>query len=317
MRNFIGVVFAAGAAALGAQGALSGWYTETHLTSHREGQRAVSPAPRDETIRSWRTKTAERVEGGLPPFPQYDMTGAYQILRSAEKRAYQVVPSARTIRVVDLASMTALGLDKPTYDRPELKELGDGGLILGHRTRRYQMNITMRMPGIVRKGDSTTYTSEQTFWVAGDPSDPMVVAYLAERPKPSSAATMPVLPGMVLRTESRSHGLSPYTTVAVREVVAWRREVTDPSRFALPTGYKRVDMAGEVKGILARTNSLRTATEEMNRLRASTDPKDRARARQLGDSLFRELQKDQVGRKPDPRQGAVVITDTTPARKKP
>jgi hypothetical protein len=321
MRNFIGVVFAAGilAPSVGAQGKLSGWYTETHVTSRREGQRAASPAPRDETIRSWRTATSERLEGGLPPFPQYDMTGAYQISRSAEKRTYQVVPSARTIRVFDMAAMTALKLDRPSYAKPVLKELGDGGVILGHRTRRYQMTITMRTPGIARRGDSTTFTSEQTFWIASDPSDPLVAAYLAERPKPTSPVTMPVLPGMVLRTGSRSSSISPYTTATVREVVAWRREVVEPSRFVLPADYKRVDMAAEVRATRAKTEAMRVAGDEMQRLFSSKDPKDRARAKQLAESLFKTMKPDSARLKEMMRKdpNAVRITDTTPARRNP
>jgi len=306
-----------GASTLAAQGRISGWYTETHVTSRAEGERAAAaPSPRDGTIRTWRTSAAERVEGGLPAFPRYDMTGAYQISRRSEKRSYQVIPSARLIRVLHLASLTELKLDTPSVYAPGLKELGDGGVILGHRTRKYQMSVTMRMPGIARKGDSTVFTTEQTLWVANDPADPLVAAYLAERPKSSSPIKLPVVPGMVLRSESRSHGPRQNTTVRTREVVAWRREVIDPSRFALPADYKRVDMADEVRTSRAHSESLSIAGKEMSRLRASTDPKDRARAKQLAESLFADLKRTMpppASLRDDPK--AVVIDGA--GKKKP
>jgi len=315
-----------GASSLGAQATMSGWYTETHVVSRVEGERAPASLARDETTRSWRTAAAERVEGGLPPSPGYDTTGAYQISRPSEKRAYQVFPSARTIRVLDIASLAALKFDLPVVDTPELKELGDGGIILGHRTRKYRMTVRMHVPGMMRKGDTTVFTSEQTLWAATDPSDPLVAAYLAGRPKWENPLKIPAPPGMVLRFESRSHGISPYTTVRIREVVVWRREIIDPSRFAMPEDYKRVSMADETSASRAKLTSLRIATEsrrvageELKRLMASQDPKDKARARVLGDSLFKAMRPDTTRLKQLMRNdpNAVRITDTVPARKKP
>ena len=316
-----------GATSLVAQGQISGWYTETRVTSRHEGERAaVAPSPRNETIRSWRTSNAERVEGGLPPWPQYDMTGAYMISRRSEKRSYQVVPSSRTIRVLDMASMNALKLAMPSYDAPAARDVGDGGVILGHRTRKYQMTMRMRMPGVSAKGDTTVFTSEQTLWVATDRSDSLVAAYLADRPKPTGPSRLPVLPGMVLRSESRSHTVASYITLGIREVVAWRREVIDPSRFALPADYKRVNMADELRVGRAESRaprvaaeSLHVANQEMRRLFSRADPKDRARARQLAESLLTVMKKQQASHPYDVRNDpkAVRITDTIPARKKP
>ena len=114
---------------------------------------------------------------------------------------------------------------------------------------------------------------------------------------------------MVLRAETRREWRRDVTQVTTREVVAWRKEVVPASRCAIPAGYKSVDL-------LADLHAQQSASEELSRLSQSTKPTDRARARALGDSLFKEMQRTLPAKRSlrdDP--SAVVIDGGT--KKKP
>lgn len=95
---------------------------------------------------------------------------------------------------------------------------------------------------------------------------------------------------MVLRSELRSQGRRNVAQVRTNEVLAWRREEVPASRCAVPSGYRTVDQLADLRTKLA-------ATAELQRLMRSTNPANRARARALGDSLFKELR----GTLPPPR----------------
>ena len=117
---------------------------------------------------------------------------------------------------------------------------------------------------------------------------------------------------MILRSESRSTSRSGYDELRTHEVVAWRRERIDTNLFTLPAGYARVDAAAEL-------GKLKAVSDEMSRLRQSGDPGERARARQIGDSMFKVLKLDESAKRYDARNDprAVTITDTVPGRRKP
>lgn len=309
-----GVVTAVAASTLSAQGTVPGWYTETRVTSKAVGERAPSvPAPAAYTMRTWATKTAARVEGGIQvPGGAND---AYLISRPAEHRGYQVIPSQRSIRVLDnraIQAMSPVGLRMADSAGVTIKELGDGGMILGHKTSKRQVTIELRVPGRPAAGGAPSMMSVQTMWVASDKSDPMVAAYLAEGKPPATIAGKTMPRGMVLRTESRSTSRSGYDMLRTHEVVAWRREQVAPSLFTLPAGYARVDAAAEL-------GKMKAASDELLRLAKSSDPRDRARARQLGDSMFKVMKIDETARRynarNDPR--AVTITDTALRPKRP
>ncbi len=315
MRTTTGLVMLAGAmcaADLQAQGTVPGWYTETRTTSMGVGERAAAVPSRDDLIRTWETGGNTRVEGGL--LNRVLAPDAYTLSRPGERRSYQVMPATKQVRVLDMAAFAALrsgaGIELPEFSGMEFgpaKALGDGGLVLGHQTRKYALQFTMTERSGVRGAAPHRVTTRMTTWVAEDPADSMVAAYVASRTTPSGPRSRPR--GMTLRSESRTQGGSPADMIRTSEVVAWRREAMDAARFAVPTGYARVDVASDLVAKQA-------ALVELRRLTASADPKDRARARQLGDSLFQTV-RDTARERASLREHATVITDTVPKRKKP
>ena len=161
MRIFIGVIFAIGvvAPAIGAQATVPGWYTETRVSGRAVGERAAAaPPPADYTIRIWTTEAAARVEGGIPvPGGAKD---AYLVSRPAERRGYQVIPSQRSIRVLDNRAIMAMSpVDFRMADSAgvTVKELGDGGVILGHKTTKRRVTIELRGAGGPRPGGRVLY----------------------------------------------------------------------------------------------------------------------------------------------------------------
>lgn len=300
------------ARSLGAQGTVFGWYTESRVTSRYVGERAAAmAAPSERRERVWEGGGSMRTEG----LPMLRSSGAdsYQLVRIGDLTAYQVSPSTHTLRALRIGSLPAEVKDLPSFGvvPRAFKDLGDGGLILGHGTRKTEMRFTVKTLGRTaspsnRTGRETTVTE----WVASDTTDPLVAEWFASRPP--STTGKPMRPrGMVLRRESRTDGAAA-TLVHTTEVIAWRREKLDAALFALPAGYKRVDMADELA-------AMQRSSAELKRLMASTDPKDRARAKQLSDSLFGDIMREQAKHpfnlRDDPN--AVVISDPAPVRKKP
>lgn len=205
-----------------------------------------------------------------------------------------------------IASEAATKLS-PSDVRLKRKALGDGGVILGHRTRKYEAEITTRSFGGGREIARAPTT--MTYWTAEDPADPMVAAYRAARAQPRGGERLGSAGGMVLRSELHSQWLRGVMQVTTNEVLVWRREDLPASRCAVPSGYRTVDQ-------LADLRAKQAATAELQRLSRSSNPADRARARALGDSLFKELRgtlRAQRSLREDPR--AVVIDGN--AAKKP
>ncbi|MHB1312722.1 MAG: hypothetical protein ACYC3L_11970 [Gemmatimonadaceae bacterium] len=284
MRNFIGVIFAAGALApaLVAQGTAPGWYVETRVTTVSKGG-SGNATTRTHVTRAWTSATCSRTEGESY---RGDST-AYSLAFATPRRFLNVLPRDRAIYVVNAAdakTMVAaasktLG-QMPAFDPPKL--IGDGGMMLGHRTRKHELRTTTRsVSGGVEVARAPTVT---TYWVAEDSADPLVAAYRATLPSRGAGERVATSAGMVLRSETRSQWLRDVTQVTTREVTVWRREQVPAARCGVPSGYRTIDLAADLRAKQA-------ATAELQRLLQSSKPADRARARVLGDSLFRDIQR--------------------------
>lgn len=270
------------ARSLGAQGTVPGWYVETRVTTLSKGG-SGNATTRTHVTRAWTSATCSRTEG-----ESYlgDST-AYQLMRRTPPTFLDVVPRDRTVYTVNSAGAKAMAADaaKTLGPMPAIsgsKVLGDGGVILGHRMQKYELRMTTRsMSGGAEVARAPTVV---TYWLADDPADPLVAAYRATRPTMGSSERVSTSTGMVLRSETHSQWLRDVTELTTREVIAWRRENVPLSRCAIPQGYRTVDLRADLR-------AKQSATAELRRLSQSSNPADRARARALGDSLFKDLKR--------------------------
>ncbi len=269
------------APALHAQGT-PGFYVETRVTTVSKGG-SGNTTTRSHLTRAWTSATCSRTEGQA----FLGDSTAYLLILGSPLRALQVLPRDRVVYALDSAANRAIASElaaklTPSDVRFNPKPVGDGGVILGHRTRKYQAEITTR--SFAGQREIARAPTTMTTWVAEDPADPMVAAYRASRARPRGGERLGGSGGMVLRSESRSQWLRDVTQVTTNEVLEWRREGLPASRCAIPSGYRTVDGLAELRAQQA-------ATAELQRLSRSANPADRARAKLLGDSLFKELRR--------------------------
>lgn len=297
------------APALPAQDASPGWYVETRVTTVSRGG-SGNATTRSHVTRAWASADCSRTEGQAF---RGDST-AYLLVVGNRPRALQVLPRDRVVytldsvgsRAVTSETMAAVKLN-PSQLRFQPKSLGDGGHILGHRTRKYEAEITTR--SFAGEREIARAPTRMTYWVAEDPADPVVAAYRASRVQPWAGERVGGSGGIVLRSEMRTQWLRDVTQVTTREVLVWRKEIIPASRCAIPPGYRTADLRSELRAKQA-------TTAQLQRLSRSANPADRARARALGDSLFQEIRRTLPARRSlrdDPR--AVVIDGK--ATKKP
>jgi hypothetical protein len=284
MRFFIRVAVVAGACApvLAAQGTTPGFYVETRVTTVSKGG-SGNATTRTHVTRAWTSATCSRTEGEAY---RGDSTG-YQVMRRTPPTFLDVVPRDRTVYTVSSAGAKAMAADaaKTLGPMPAIsgsKLLGDGGVVLGHRTQKYELRTTTRATAGAREvARAPTVT---TYWVADDPADPLVAAYRATRPMMGSGERAWSSTGMVLRSETHSQWLRDVTELTTREVIAWRREIVPLSRCGVPQGYRTVDLVADLR-------AKQSAAAELRRLSHSSNPADRARARALGDSMFKDVRR--------------------------
>lgn len=324
MRLLSRLVLAAGVIAppLHAQGT-PGFYVETRVTSRYEGERAAArPGPREWRERRWSAAGSTRMEG--MPMPLDSSNTTYTVTRAGNRSAYLITPSTRTVRVATFDEMQHFLTDEigpPLAGERLYKDLGDGGLILGHRTRKFEMRTSYRLPTALGGpgGEGRSRPITMTLWYAYDTTDALVAAWLRQ----ASAAPGKIAPqvprGMLLRSESRSDGTG-VPRLGVREVQVWRQERLDTALFAVPSDYTRIKMVDEFRvrreESTVRLAAQRAAFAEMNRLRASTDPADKRKLDRMMDSVLKALKQSAAERPPvNLRDGAIVITDSAKRRK--
>ena len=267
--------------ALHAQGT-PGFYVETRVTTVSKGG-SGNTTTRTQVERSWVSARCSRFEGER----YLNDTASYRLIFGTPPRSLSVLPRDRVVLTFDstgariVAKEMAMRLAAP-QPRVEPKAQGDGGILLGHGTHKFQYESTTRSYAggrEIARAPSTT-----TIWVADDPADPLVAAYRASRAILPGGERFGHAGGFVLRSEMRSQWLRDVTQLTTREVLVWRREDVPASRCAIPDGYRTLSASAEVR-------ALEAATAELRRLSGSTDPTDRARAKALGDSLRKELER--------------------------
>jgi hypothetical protein len=297
---------AAVAPLLGAQGT-PGFYVETRTTTVSKGG-SGNATTRTHVTRTWTSATCSRTEGEA----FLGDSTSYLLVLGRPPRALQVLPRDRVVHATDTASARRRREDAerilgphPAASLPKL--LGDGGVILGHRTQKFELRQSTEMTagrGVAARAPMVT-----TYWVAMDSTDPLVAAHRATRPTVTPGAPIGTGAGLVLRSVSRTQWLRDVTQVTTREVLVWRKEIVPASRCAIPAGFRTVDRIAELRARQA-------AAAELKRLSQSADPADRTRARALGDSLLREIKRTSpppASLRDDPR--AVLIDGA--GRKKP
>jgi len=308
MRLLSRVVLMAGVMipALHAQGT-PGFYVETRTTTVSTGG-SGNTTTRTHVTRAWTSATCSRTEG-------QEFLGdstAYLLVMDSPRRILRVLPRDRVVYTLDSAGSRALVSEMvarlpPSEKRFKPKSLGDGGLILGHRTRKYEMEITTR--SVSGNAEVASAPPTITRWVAEDPADPMVATYRASRAQLQAGERVGGSGGMVLRSEYRSQRRRDVTQVVTNEVLVWRSEDLPASRCAIPSGYRTVDQ-------LADLRAKQRATAELQRLSRSSNPADRARARALGDSLFKDLRRTPPAQRSLRDDPSAIIIDGK-ATKKP
>ena len=335
MRFFAYAMLAAGVVApvVAAQGTVPGFYTESKVTTRVEGSRKGRvPVPTEHVTRNWRIAGVSRSEGG---FSSLDTAGnGYSVSRWDDRKTYQVSPSTRTIRVAPFDGPkggVASPFAPPTPLHVTYRELGDGGTILGHRTVRWESRVSFQAPANLQPppGVAQTGTFVMTYWIAFDMADPMVASWSKTIGQVADDTARHLPRGKVLRLESRSEMLGVVSTVT-EAVTAWRRESIDTSLFVLPAGWRRVQSSdvlpnrqaispeslATLKALLAAQRSM---LDEVNRLRGSTSPKDKARLQFLMDSMLKAMRPDSARLRQmihnDPN--AIRITDSTAVKRKP
>lgn len=272
------------APALPAQNASPGWYVETRVTTVSKGG-SGNATTRTHVTRAWTSAECSRTEGQAF---RGDST-AYLLVLGSWPRALQVLPRDRVVYTLDSAGSRAVASDAmaaakltPSQVRFKPRLVGDGGRILGHRTRKYEAEITTR--SFAGEREIARAPTRMTYWVAEDPADSMVAAYRASHVQHGVGERVGGSGGIVLRSESRSQWLRDVMQVTTRDVLVWRKEIIPASRCAIPPGYRTADLLAELRAKQATTTQLQ-------RLSRGTDPADRARARALGDSLFQEIRR--------------------------
>lgn len=267
---------------VGAQSTVPGWYVETRVTTVSTGG-SGNATTRTYLTRAWTSPSCSRTEGE----PYRGDSAAYRLAVGTPPRFLSVVPRDRTVYSVNSAEAKAMVASAakrmgptPAITAPKL--LGDGGVILGHRTRKHELRTTTRsISGGTEVARAPTVT---TYWVADDPADPLVAAYRAARPEIGAGEHGSTSAGMVLRLETQSQWLRDVTQTTTREVTVWRRENVPAARCKIPQGYTSIDLAADLRAKQA-------ATAELRRLSQSSSAADRGRARVLRDSLFQDLQR--------------------------
>ncbi len=308
MRTLVYVALVVGAMtpALLAQDA-PGFYVETRVTTvSRGGSGNTTIWARVE--RAWMSAKCSRFEG-----ERYrGDTAAYRLVFGSPPRVLYVLPRDRVVHTFDSVgarfAARALAMQRAS-SQPRVRStaLGAGEVILGHRTHKYQFESTTRSDA--GSAEVAPAPSVTTQWVAEDPSDPLVAAYRAARASLLGGERVGNVRGIVLRSETRNRSWRDVSQVATKEVLVWRRENLPASHCVIPDGYRTVGASAEMRALDA-------ATEELRRLSRSENPADRARAKALGDSLFKEVRGTLPTQRPlreDPR--AVIIDGK--ATKKP
>ncbi len=317
MRIFLHVtsallLLAPAATVLDAQATVSGWYTETRVTTRVVGENGMlNSAPREYTTREWLSPLGVRREGD--PIQAGGRTStAYALERHGDTLNYQVDSATRTILVINPRSVRTLFTDQVRADiaraaqmKPEIRASDNGTPILGHRTRKVAMTVTA--PN-ARLESGRTSPRTLTTWTVVDTADAALTDY-TRMCRALRTGTPARACSKALRSEYSFGGPSGFTTYVVSEVVVWRRETMEASRFAVPEGYTRRDLVAE-------TRAMRTANAELKRLVASNDPRDRARAKALSDSLLKELRRNQPPPRPLRENPSAVVIDGG-AKKKP
>jgi len=285
MRNFMGVIFAAGAVApaLGAQQLVPGWVVEQTTTQAIEG--AMAPMP------STQMRMRVTVAGGDRRMDILDgpSSGEYTLISASGRVMLFVVPARRVVRELPADSSALASLVPPgtTNARGAAKvdTLGDGPVILGYRTRHYRMTPAWRasisMPGFA--GDTSERVSVgyvMDFYVT-DQLPELGAAGILQRLSASAPGAAPgAAPGstgLALRSEIHTAiGNGGMTTTSVTEVTSVSKSNVDPALFIVPTDYARVSFADEMRAMRAQTDSIMKSTvrdfpEMAARLKAQRD----------------------------------------------
>ncbi len=255
---WIGVAALAATRVLAAQGTVPGWEIASKTTMVMQ----IGGAPRttEQTTKTLISGTHQRIDGlggGSPMMP----ADAYVVTTPPMDSSFVVSPSTRTVRTMDprgIVATSGIVLDPSTMSGaqvPAFEEVGDGGLVLGHRTRLYRAEVTthMRLPMF---GDSSvrSFTNVIKTWLATDATDPMIAGLLRDGALVARGAGLPA--GIVLRSETTIIGLGATGTVSTTEVQSIRHVDIDTASFAVPNDYARVDMNAELRSMRERTNSM-------------------------------------------------------------
>jgi hypothetical protein len=243
------------------------------VTSDQRGaqpQTAVSQVAGGKLRMDW-------TQGGMSA----EMRGAYMVMDAEAGRMLMVNPKDKQVIVMDAETMGGMAqlaggmvrmeLQDPTLD---VEDLGAGGTILGHATRRYKVTQTFTMKMTMMGRTSTTpTTSVQEVWITRD-----VLGYdkafeqwgdrfgkgfgtfggavQGDGWKQLMELSRQKWPkGFPLKTVTTSTSADPRdpskttTSTTTMEITEWAKADIDASVFAIPAGYQTVDLAAQMKAV--------------------------------------------------------------------
>jgi hypothetical protein len=251
-----GVLAAAGSSPAGAG---------VHYKSTTHTQDAAERS-RDIEVEGWVDGGKAKVEfkeSGNPAF----QAGTYLLTQNGGELIYLVNPEEKTYARFDLEAMMGMvgnvlqgmgGLVKFEVSEPKVEKLADedGGKLVGLSTRHYRFrtSYTMRVK-VFGMGQPSAVVTEQDVWSTQELSDAGFGIWLRKAPPRIGNedldrlvnTEMEKIHGWPLKmvTTSTSTGKKgkPTTTRTTMEVTLLEKTSVPASAFALPAGYKEVEMA--------------------------------------------------------------------------
>lgn len=262
IRSRCAILFtlAAGVLAAGTAPAWAG----VHYKSTTKTQDA-SERSRDIKVEGWVDGGKAKVEFKESGNPAFE-AGTYLLTQDGGQQIYMVNPEDKTYARFDLEAMMGMvgnvlqgmgGLVKFEVSEPKVEKLAeeDGGKIAGLSTRYYKFRTSYTMSvKIFGMGQPSAVVTDQEVWATQDVSDAGFGIWLRKTPPKIGNesldrlinAEMQTIQGWPLKmvTTSTSTGKKgkPATTRTTMEVTLLEKTSVPASAFALPAGYKEVEM---------------------------------------------------------------------------
>jgi hypothetical protein len=246
----------------------TGWTVTMNMTTDSgDANRRTSTAIREQiTPRYLRTEFVQLSGISMP----MNLEGIYTVFDVVDSTITTVMPAQRmatimSLNFLDFGKVARVSVGEQRLTRSDLEDLGDGGRILGHATRRYRLT-TAGTVDLTMGGRTCTARLDGTseMWIASDvdlgPASNAAMTRLGISPNVGTGmgfgsattsqnrgvapASMPK--GTALRTTmkqtSRDANGRDVTVTHIMEIVELAQSALDPSLFRAPSDMQTMDM---------------------------------------------------------------------------